>query len=328
MKFKLLTLLLVVFSFNSAFAQFGYGKIEDIETVQNVPLIIVTQVPSDKVIKKLNKKQGPEAVEKYKADLVRYNQAVEAAFNSTWKFSDEIKYVPSSEMEQYEGKENKEKYAIFKMVIDYGDNGFSMIKSKGLIDTFNYALLLAGKKKPVFSIMYTSSLPNEADFTLMAQQFEQYFKIRRQIKKEGKKYKEVRAEVNKNSGKLTSMLLLVDKKDLKDNVIDIFSTHYAYDHKFVEREAIDQAILNRTENTAYLRMMPVGQISGTSGPIKSSKIIFVQYIIDANTGETLAFITPSGVGLGGALGTSLMGSKRQMKEKDLMKIVQTIKDAH
>ena len=68
----------------------------------------------------------------------------------------------------------------------------------------------------------------------------------------------------------------------------------------------------------------MGQATGSTGPIKVSKLLFLQYIMDAKNGQILTFIRPSSMGLGGTLGTALKDSKSKMKIKDLKKIIKAI----
>lgn len=320
---KPILILLIIFTFNHINAQFGFGKIEDIKRIKEVPLLVILQEKSEKTIKKINKSKKGD-INQYYSDIKNFNTAIKEGFENPWVFSKEIKFITTQEFETYNSKSNKRKYAYFKLQIDQGDNGFSLLKSKGLITTYNYAIYLTGEKKPVYSYMYSSDLPNSADFKFISQQIQNYLVGRETLKSGNKSRKEMIAEFNKNASEIKNKTLLLDRENLTENLIDEIKNVYKYDYKLTTKKEIDESILSNNESIAYLKIVPIGQVTGSSGALKTSKLMFLQYIIDAKNGEILAFVKPSSFGLGGVLGSSLRGSKRKMKTEDLKKIIKAI----
>src|SRR5574337_186902 len=87
MKIQLLSyLLLLLFPF-SVSAQFGYGKISDIEGVQNRKLIVITESPNEKVIKKLNKKNHADKIPVYQHAIEEYNNNMKMIAEKFWWYS-------------------------------------------------------------------------------------------------------------------------------------------------------------------------------------------------------------------------------------------------
>ena len=68
MKKNLLIILLLTLFIKPVQAQFGMGKIEEIEAVQGRKLIVMIEEPRERMIKKLTKKPKRGSVEEYKAD--------------------------------------------------------------------------------------------------------------------------------------------------------------------------------------------------------------------------------------------------------------------
>ncbi len=325
MKKTILTVLVFILTFNYVNAQFGFGKIEDVKRIKEVPLLAILQTKSEKVIKKISKSKNGD-LEKYYSDIENYNISLKKGFENSWNFSNEVKFITSEELETYNSESNTGKYAYFKIQIEKGDNGFSLIKSKGLITTYNYAIYLTGEKKPVYSFMYSSSLPNAADFKFISQQIQNYLTVRELLKSGEKSKNELKSEFYENAHKIKDKTLLINKEDISDNLIEEIKNIYKYQYKLTSKEEIDEAILNNDKSKAYLKIVPQGQITGSSGPLKVSKLMFVQFIMNAEDGKVLAFVKPSSFGYGGPLGTALKGSKSEMKIKDLESIIKAINE--
>lgn len=301
-RFFILVLLLIVS--NIINAQFGYGKLEDIQKIKEIPLLVVLEKESD--------------------DTKDYNIALKNAFEKNWNFTSEIRIISNEEFKKLNTKANKGKYAYFIKVVHKGDNGFSVIKSKGLITTHDFTLSIIKNKKPIHSIMYPSLIPNEADFKFIIQQIQYYLKGRVDYKTGKKSKKDIMSELSAKAETLKNRILLLDKEDLTPKLIKEIDKIYSYKYKITTKEEIDSAILINNADIAYIKVVPVSQMTGSNSPIKVSKLIHVQYVIDAKDGQVLAYVRPKGFGLGGAVGTALYNSKKMLTVKDLKKIKSSI----
>lgn len=322
---KKLILLFVILSITSlpeTYAQFGFGNLEDIQQIKKVPLIVVLLESHEKTVKKLTRKKDG-SLEKYYADIDAYNTAVKKAFGNTWNFSDEIKYVTAGELEKYNTKQNNGKYAYFRQLIDPGDIS-NTFYHKGAITTYNYAIYLTGKRKPVYSYMYSTLIPNEADFKFISQQIQYYLQFREVTKSKEKSRKEVLAEIKANTPLLKEKTLLIEEKNLSKGVQNSLGDLYKYAYRIASKEEIEEAILTDAKDIAYLKVLPVGQISDRMGPVKTSELIYMQYVINAETGEHLAYVTPSPIRVPGVLGMLVNDDNFKLKKNDLLSIVKDI----
>ncbi len=303
MKNKILCLLFFL-TLNLINAQLGYGKLEDIQKLKEVTLLVVLEDENDSE---------------------EYNEALKLSFEKNWSFSDKIKIITKKEFGELNSKTNKGKYAYFKKVIHKGDNGFSLIKSKGLITTHDFTLDIIGNKKHIHSMMYPTSIPNEADFKFIIQQIQFYLKSRLDLKTGKQSKKDILNDMAVNTKNVKSKTLLLDREDLAPKLIESINKIYPYTYEISSKEAIDKAILNNSANTVYIKVVPIGQLTGSSGPIKTSKLLYVQYVVSAEDGKVLTYVRPSSFGLGGAAGTALKNSKKILTKKDMVKIVKAIK---
>jgi len=320
LKTKLLSLLILCATVTVS-AQFGMGKLEDIQKVKDNTLLIVLQEENAKAVKKFSKKQGT-ALADYREAIASYNIAIQEAFNESWDYSTSFKFIKESELENYNKKENRNKYVIFDQRIDPGARPNSLMKSKGAITTVFYGINLPAKSKPIYAMMYATTFPNKADFTFIISQFKHYFNNRIKKKENKMSYKEIIADMNKDATNTKNKTLLLDIENLTEEMQSKFAGLYPYDHKITTKEEIDQAILEKNEEYVFLRMLPITQAVG-GDMIKVSKLLYVQAIYEAKDGQMLAYVAP-GFGLGGAMGTALRDSKHKLKEKDLKKLRKTI----
>ncbi len=312
MKNRISVLILLLITSNIINAQFGYGKLEDIQKIKEIPLLIVLEKESD--------------------DTKDYNIALKNAFEKNWNFTSKLRIVSTEEFKKLNTKANKGKYAYFKKIVHKGDNGFSVIKSKGLITTHDYTISIIKNKNPIHSMMYPSLVPNEADFKFIIQQIQYYLQGRVDLKTGKKSKKDMMSELTAKAGTLKNKTLLLDKEDLTQKLIKNIDKIYSYKYTITTKDEIDLAILNNKEDVAYIKVVPVGQMTGSNSSssgaievaIKTSKLLHVQYVLDAKDGQVLTYVRPKSFGLGGAVGTAVYNSKKMLTVKDLKKIASSI----
>ena len=325
MKKRTLFIIIFLATFYVSNAQFGYGKYEDVKKIKEVPLLVLLESKNKKTVKKLSKKNNGELAKYYK-EIIEYNEAIKKSFMNSWNFSDQVLFIEEDSLEVYNTKENKGQYAYFTKEVQKGDTDSSLLRTNGIITTHSYAIFLTGTNKPVHTIMYTSHTLNEADSKFIAQQIQNYLKSRLLPNLEKKTRTKLMLEMNNNAQKVKDKMVLFDKDNLAPDIVYATNTYYTYQHKVTTKEEIDTAILNNDPHIIYLKILPVGRITGVCRPIKTAKLMHVQYLIDAENGEVMAFVSPSKIGLGGSLGTSMSSSKHQMTKKDLENMVNTINE--
>ena len=323
MKKKVLISIILLTTLNVAKAQFGYGKLEDVKNIKEVPLLVLLESKNKKTVKRLSKKENG-ALEQYYAQIKQYNDALKKAFTNSWEFTEEIKFIEEDSLDIYDSKENKGRFSYFTKVVQKGDTDSSLLRIQGTITTHSYAIFLTGSNKPVHTLMYTAHILNEADAKFISQQIQNYLKKRLLTTEDKKSRTKLMQEMNNNAHEVKEKIVLFDKDNLAPEVVNAMNLVYPFRHNVTSKEEIDKAILNNDPDKVYLKILPVGQLSGVSRPVKTAKLMHVQYFIDATNGEVKAFVSPSKIGLGGSLGTSMKTSKHQMTKKDLEKMVKTI----
>ena len=334
MKKSLTLLVLTIFLSFQASAQFGMPKPEDANKIKERTLLVVLDEVNEKLKKKIEKK--PEKFQNYADEINAYNENLKRTIKNTWNFSSDIRYVTKSEFIKIrKNKKDSKSYAYFTNNVQRSpDRLLSSSNSISTPDIYTLDLGLADEKKPFHSMMYTTSHPGEADLTFILQQFQNLL-VGLQ-KSEGKKRpsrKEMKAEFAKNAKKIKEKTLLFDKEKVEKKLLSQISKIYKFDYELTDRETIDKAILSRDSKYAYVRAFPMYQqnssSSGNAGKVSVgfsvSKLMYIQYVVDAENGELLAYAAPATVGLGGNLATSTKSSNEKTSVKDLKKIVETMK---
>jgi hypothetical protein len=309
---KTLVLLLIILFFNQSQAQFGYGKIEDIQTIKEVPLLVVLKTPNEDEVKKLERKDEKELNEYYE-QIENYNKSIQEGFENSWTFSKEVKFIQDIEIKDYTTKSNDRKYAIIRK---------SMINF-----AVQYSVYLIGEKKPVYGFFYQDE-PNSSDFKYISQQIQNYLKKRELLKTGNKSKKELKKEFENKAQILKTKTLLLDKDDLTEKLVTQLKNVYKYPFKITTKEEIDEAIMNNSD-VAYLKISPLyPATSNNKTPthnIKEVKLIYSQYIMDASNGEILAMVQPSGMTIGKATSKN---SNEIMSIKNLKDIIKSVENSN
>lgn len=301
-----------------ASAQMGYGKFEDILEVQQKPLLVVLESPKANTLKDLKKK--PADLAKYPDDIAQYNTALKAAFASTWTFSKDVQFVSE---EQYEAIKNdktkKDKYAYFNNKIRRYGYG---IKGAFVPNTFYHELGLTDQGKPVYSFMFDTTHPNEADLTFILQQFQSYLLARMQIKGGEKTRKELMAELEQKAALLKGKTLLLDEEFMEQKMLNKISDVYKYKYKISNKAEIDKAILSHNAEYAYIKSVPAVQmISKDANGMKMGDTKYIQYVVNAENGEMLTYVAPAAMQLPGVGGSNMTTTLN-----DLKKIIKNIEN--
>ena len=290
-------LLLLAIGSNSAFAQMGYGKPEDIKEVQQKTLLVVLDAPKDKESKKLSKSKADLA--DYEKEIADYNTALREVFATEWKMSKDVKFVTEEEFEAIiDDKVKKTQYAYFENVV----NRSTVLNrdSGGGVDriprTYSHILGLTDQGKPVYTMMYNTLHPNKGDLVFIVQQFQNYFKMRL----EDKGMKEMMKELLASSPQLKNMTLLIDADLIDDKAAAKIAEVYKYKYIITPKSEIDNAIVAHKPGIAYIRLIPVAQMvdrpltqrkSFEAPAVTTSQMIFTQYIVNAEDGQGISFVS-------------------------------------
>ena len=295
-------------------AQFGFGKIEDINALKERTLLVEMKEPSEKTLKKLRKK--PKELQAYKQAVINYNDGLKKVFNKEWNMSKDVEFVSLDRINEVSNdKKLRKQYAYFKAFIRTKPLSSSM----GSIPMYTYNVGLLENRKPIYTTLYSSFNGfSEADAIIVTNLFENYFKNRVLLKTSDKSRRQIKKEFKQKVKILKTKTLYIDKEFVTDRLIRKIKDIYNYDYKLVDNQEMEKAIVNKTEDVVYVKSIPVSQTSQKSGALKVSKEIYMQYFFDADNGEIVTYSRPSAnLGVIGDSGLKL-------SVKDLKKISKNI----
>jgi hypothetical protein len=296
-------------------AQFGYGKVEDINALKDRTLLVELKDVSERKTKKLSKK--PEKLAEYKKAVENYNNSVRRGFEN-WTYSKNIEFVTLERINEIiDDKKQRENYAYFKTFYTIRD----ISSDRGSMPEYKYSLGLTDKKKSIYILQYDSFNDfNEADAIFVTQQFDFYFKNRIKLDDKNFKRKDLLKEMKENAKMLKVKTLYLDKERMSSGLESELKSLYKYNYKLASQEEIDNAIINGTEGIVYVKFVPIMQTTQKSNTLKMSKRKYAQYFVDAETGQTIAFLTPGmSIGIVG-------GGNSKTSKGDIKSILKMIED--
>lgn len=337
---KLIILCLTFFCINAK-AQFGYGKIEEIEQVQKRKLIVVIEEPREKILNKLTKRKKEDEKKNYLAALDEYNANMKIAVEKYWPYHNGFEYMTYNQVKDLQKKSGNTDYAVIYCISQSPSTmGAGYVSRDGLnwswdmkedsedrdyLDYFTTILVNRIEdmdKTPVYSNPLPDIFPNKADIIFGINNTKTYFDYRIRTKKNGEKInqqKMMEQQIADNAPRLKNMTLFLRSDWLnKELQNDKIKEYYPYQYKVCPSSEIDDAIINQKENIAYVLILPYVVSSS-----RSNMVIYMHYIYDAKTCDMMAYIRPS---MGSMMGASYSGKagKRTIEHKNLEKFTDMI----
>ena len=305
-------------------AQWGFGKVEEIEEMKSRKLVIMTQDENEKVIEKLKKKGYSDKTDDYKQALDEYNKVMEESVLNIWPFQTEAELMNYDELRAL-AKNKSEKYVVIYVVnvdvvqtymngkyethydIDYkldwtyrdakNDDFDKEEKSSGSeFSMLRVALIEDFLKTPITQTSLPNKFPTKSDIAFGLDYCTWYMNQRLN----DQKARDMRDILKDNPKKIPDYTLAICEDDLSEKVpASKVKLVYPNPNEVVSQEEMDNIILNRTAGYAYLVVL-----FGTA------------VITDAKTGEILDVAD----GFGG-------GSNLLLTEKDFERILKDIEKA-
>jgi hypothetical protein len=337
-------LLLSLFTEN-ANAQFGLGKIKEIEAVQQRKLIVMLEVPDADFIKKLTKKGETVQLNSYKELITKYNNSIKEVVEQYWPYiKNGVEYKTFNEIEELRKSKNEDYAVLFSVtqvpfrynagnssshglafVWDEKSGSYERYLDNSLQFTSLDVNLIEDFKKstPVYSAQLPDIYPTKASLIFGVSSMTTYFDFRIRKKKNGENinllsmYDDLSEA---NASKLKEMNLLIREdlisKNLPQSSIKDF---YPFKYTLATKNDIDNAIINK-DDAAYLVILP-NVVSGS----KSNQIFYLHFIYSAKNNELLAFLRPTTLGLlafgvGGA-----NAGKRTIEKNNLVRFTNLIR---
>jgi hypothetical protein len=289
------------------YAQMGFGKIEEIQQVKSRRLIVVIEEPSERMMKKLQKRPRKGDVEDYKADLATYNENLKAVVEKFWPYNKSgIQYKTLKEVEKLE-KSNSKGYAVLTILSSKPssmragflyDDGIYWVKDiKDDFDDrddFMFSTMVINTiedwgKKPVYYVPLFDVFPTKASMVYGIKSIQTYFNYRIAKKKSGVSSKEEQErkenQMNEKFPELAQKTLLIRSEwlDEKLNEEEIKKV-YPFKFQVCDRETMDKLVLEQDANYAYGVIMP-NVISASNANI----VMYSQYVLDAKDSQPMWF---------------------------------------
>jgi hypothetical protein len=335
--------ILMLMSSLGLYAQFGLGKIEEIEEVQKRKLIVMIEEPREKMLKKIAKRTKRGSVDDYKADLKTYNENVKTVVEKFWPYNKSgIKYMTFDEIKALSKTKNRE-YAVLNCVstepssfnagFNYAEGLYWVKDIKEdfedrddlMFSTMAINTIEDFSGRPVYYVPLFDVFPTRASLVYGVKNIENYFNMRIQTKRNGAKARDERAraeeEMARRAPTLANKTLIIreewlDKELTKENI----KSYYPYPYQICTREFMDEVAMNQDSKYAYGVVLPY-VISSSN----RNTVIYIQYVIDGIDNQAMCLVMPSTGGM--MLAGSITGKagNRNFTIKTMTKIVEQTK---
>ncbi len=299
-------------------AQVGNSKQEDVQEIQKRTLIVVTEEPNEKLISKL---EGDQLAQ-YKKDVEDYNRDIKDAVTGFWKFNTKIEYKTRAEVDKLAKAKNKtyayieyNKFTVncynaaaYKSTYQFRDGAKEITLAGGDYISTQLNIRLCDNNPlgpPVFGVHLPGPFPDKADlvYALKAMQLQFGYKL------EGKKDIPIAKMFKENAKALETMTLLVNEKNT-DLAIDEIKKAYPFQVELVNKEKINEAILNSADKTAFVIVIPYSGDSFTFLILSAKDCIEM-----GNTNDTQSTGVKVGGLVGGTAGAAIAMNKDMTKMK-------------
>ncbi len=324
--------LMLLFIFIAGFAthtmaQFGFGKVADLEEVKKRKLIVIVETPDQDLVKKLTKKGKTDAISQYQEALDLYNKEMKEVVEKFWTFSsNEIVYKTWQEVDKM--KPSWMKYAVIycttaSTLYEISD-GFK--NAKGLTWTPSgdkmtsngitvFAVSLPEKNRCIWFQDMPDIFPTKSDLVYGITSTNYYFNYRMMPSHQKGGLSEMEDMIAENQPILKNRTLLLRQDNLDSKLTpDKIANAYPFKYRTVTSDEMDQYVVNADSNYAYAIIIPT---------FSSHQVIYIQYVYDCKDGSTLGLARPSigGMMLGGYIGQSGHSVITEKTLKDFCKYI-------
>lgn len=320
--FKLLSLLFLLSSSN-VFAQFIVKDEESAKIIHSATLGIVKVEVEDRDSKQY--KKNPDLLKNYEEELNVLNEYIKKVVDRDWTYSKNIEYLTQAQADKILDEKN-EKYCLLQIVQvqNYKMNDFYRPGSMSGFNSLNdwaYHMALVGnghamvikwagdpKKEIVRSAIPIIGM-SEGTITFMVNNLQnQLYDV---SNKGIDKISDLKKDVKERTPKLKTKTLYIPKTLMADGLAKQvekgnLDKYYHYKYKVVDNNELEEAILSKNKDVAYLSIMPAyAEIYG--------KEVYNYFIVDA---EDSRFLFMTGSAIAGANGQFHHG-QLMMAEKDI-----------
>jgi len=306
----LLILLLAFITCPNSFAQlssFGGPNIQDINSIKNRTLIVIVEVPQQRVLDKLKKKGKDNYIDAYYKAIDNYNNNMKDAVGKFWEFSKDVEYKTAEQVDSITKLHTKD-FAVLRCVSTWGNPNlgggisisglnwrYSDIKNPQPDETITWRdfsvmeiSLIENKYSGVCYINLQDFFPLESDMIYGLRSIQSTFKNKEDKIGSG----QAMSSVKQNALQLKNKTLVI-RNDLVDQELktDDIKNIYPYNFEIADSVGYENHFINADDGYAMLEVIP--NYIGGGGMGESTKIMYIFSVIDAKTGDYLGFVTPS-----------------------------------
>jgi hypothetical protein len=342
-KFKFFLIFLFFGTSIQLYAQYGMGKVEEIEAVQARKLIVMIEEPRERMLNKIAKRPKKGTVQDYKADLATYNENIKAAVEKFWPYNKkDIQYKTFNEIMELR-KTKTQDYAVIACLSSEPRSmsaGYNYAQGlywvKDIKEDFEdrddamFTVMLVNTiedfgKRPVFYLPLFDVFPTKASMVYGIKNIEAYFNLRISTKKNGTKMRDeqerTEEEMSKKAGLLAEKTLLIREEWLDKELTEAnLKNYYPYKYKICDRAFMDNVVMNLDSKYAYGVVLPYVMSNS-----HSNYIMYYQYAFDAADSKIMCFVKPSTGGAMLASGVTGKAGNRNFTIKVIMKMVEQVK---
>lgn len=343
LKSKFFLILFFVGASVQLYAQFGMGKIEEIESVQSRKLIVMIEEPRERMLNKIAKRPKKGTVEDYKADLKTYNENIKTVVEKFWPYNKtDIQYKTYGEIMDLR-KTKTQDYAVIACLSSEARStsaGYNYAQGlywvKDIKDDFEdrddamFSVILVNTiedfgKKPVFLLPLFDVFPTKASLVYGIKNIENYFNFRIKTKKNGAKLKDeqerIEEELAKRAPVLKEKILLIRKEWLDKELTEAnLKNFYPYKYQICDRAFMDNVVMNSDPKYAYGVVLPYVMSNSNA-----NYVAYHQYAMDGADSQMMCFVKPSTGGMMLASGVTGKAGNRNFTIKVVTKMVEQIK---
>lgn len=294
-------LMVLLFSFSFAHAQYGIGNPDKIKKLEGRTLIVVKEEISGRILKILKTKRRPDQIERYTNSVENYNAAMQEVVEKFWLYDTPVEYKTYSQVKKLYKSKN---YAVLfcATVENFKVKGASGGKMhEGLAWSYQdvnvdrdywdkYTVMQIRlieelhNPEPIYSQNLANIFPEKADLVFGVQALGYYTQDSDNQHKEQKlkKVMQVTGEV------LATKTLLLNQSWMETSLSAMeVKAVYPYAFQIADAHTFNNLVMQADSGYAYLQIVP--QISSLKNKIK---IQYLHLIIDAADGKVLGLSSP------------------------------------
>lgn len=315
-KFLLLAFGLVSLVSTAQISPKFYGEVKELKELQSRTLIVEILEEDPKTLKKLDKPKKQKELSDYKLFIKQFNEELKIYAAKYWKLNTKIEFKTQTEVLAL----NKDKNKSFAVLRYYNlqDNNNHGADTKLSVGAIVYTRIESSLNQPDSKI-YLPIRPDSKDKFLLEADYKYALETLQANVKwivsndkvlNFDKYADKMSD--DNCSKLKGKTLLVGNDMMMKNRTQAEAkTNYGGDLKFVSESDLNNAVVNKSKNTAVLYSIPYG-ILKVGSVIQLANIVFFKVIVDCETGEILWLHMPGGMSYGSNISYQLTEKEFKM----------------